>query len=272
MSIKELVFAALFMGAVFSVSAQDTILTTQSEKIIAKIIEVDIEVVKYKQYNYQEGPTHTIKKTDISSIIYQNGQVTVFEQNNKSKTKNEKSNDKHDFKRHSFEYDLTFSTSTQGWSPAVEMGFGWLCNATRYFAWDILHLHVSSSLMLKNYDIENLELSLWTGPKVYFVPVTEKIVPFLALRYGARTTVVFKNMGHSIAPELGIKLTRSFYLSVIYIHTWSKYKTVERYQSGTNRIYLSSIRQYATAPVYSNRTVTKTTSGGEICLRFGFDF
>ena len=60
--------------------AQDTIITVKAEKIEAKITEIDIDVVRYKQYNYQDGPIIVIKKSDIDSIVFQNGQVTVFEQ------------------------------------------------------------------------------------------------------------------------------------------------------------------------------------------------
>ena len=69
------------------VSTQDVIITKKAEKIMAKITEIDIDVVKYKRYDYQEGPTYTIKKSDIASIIYQNGKVEVFEQS-KEEVKN----------------------------------------------------------------------------------------------------------------------------------------------------------------------------------------
>jgi len=67
------------VAAAVAAQAQDIIFTVKAEKIEAKIIEVDIHVVRYKQYDYQDGPVYVIKKSDIDSIVFQNGRVSVFE-------------------------------------------------------------------------------------------------------------------------------------------------------------------------------------------------
>ncbi|WP_157488257.1 hypothetical protein [Dyadobacter crusticola] len=48
-------------------------------KLEVIIQEVDDSVVKYKKVNDQEGPLFTIKKADIVSIQYGNGEVETFE-------------------------------------------------------------------------------------------------------------------------------------------------------------------------------------------------
>lgn len=74
------ILLVLFFGnALF---AQDLIVTKKSEKIEAKITDVEQDCIKYKKFNYQEGPTYTIKKSEIASIIYQNGDVETFADNN----------------------------------------------------------------------------------------------------------------------------------------------------------------------------------------------
>lgn len=73
------VFALLYGNELF---AQDVIVTKNSEKIEAKITDVEQDCIKYKKYNYQEGPTYTILKADIASIIYQNGDVETFSNSN----------------------------------------------------------------------------------------------------------------------------------------------------------------------------------------------
>jgi len=60
------------------VSAQDIIILKNSEKIEAQIIEVNSESVSYKKANYLDGPTFSVKITEISSIIYANGDVQAF--------------------------------------------------------------------------------------------------------------------------------------------------------------------------------------------------
>ena len=63
----------------FGLSAQDIIVTKDSRKIEAKVTEVNIDDVKYKVFTNQDGPTYTLLKRDIASILYQNGQVEIFE-------------------------------------------------------------------------------------------------------------------------------------------------------------------------------------------------
>lgn len=76
---KKIVLCLFFVvwagGLIF---AQDIIVTKQSEKIEAKITDVEQDQIKYKKFSYQDGPTYTIKKSDIATIIYQNGDVETF--------------------------------------------------------------------------------------------------------------------------------------------------------------------------------------------------
>ena len=67
----------IFLVAV-NIKAQDIIITHDGKKIEAKVIEVGVEVVKYKKYDYQEGVSYSIKKSDIASIMYEDGSFDVF--------------------------------------------------------------------------------------------------------------------------------------------------------------------------------------------------
>ena len=59
--------------------AQDVIVTRDAKKINAKVMEVNAENIKYKLFEYQDGPTYTLPRSNIVSIIYQNGEVETFE-------------------------------------------------------------------------------------------------------------------------------------------------------------------------------------------------
>ena len=73
-----------------SVSAQDVIITTNNEKISAKVEEIHIETISYKKFDNLSGPTYHLKKSDVSKIIFENGNEEIFETNsNQSDTKNE---------------------------------------------------------------------------------------------------------------------------------------------------------------------------------------
>lgn len=72
-----LLFSAIMvMNTLF---AQDLIVTTDAKKIEAKIIEVSRESIKYLEFGNQDGPTFIMSTDEISSIIYSNGQVKVYQ-------------------------------------------------------------------------------------------------------------------------------------------------------------------------------------------------
>lgn len=75
---KRLIPFLLIIFCANTIFAQDIIVTKKSEKIEARITDVEQDCIKYKKFNYQEGPTYTIKKSEIASVIYQNGDVETF--------------------------------------------------------------------------------------------------------------------------------------------------------------------------------------------------
>lgn len=58
--------------------AQDLITKTDSSKISAVILEINPLEVKYKLFNYTDGPTIICNKTDIAYIVYKNGEREKF--------------------------------------------------------------------------------------------------------------------------------------------------------------------------------------------------
>ena len=74
----------LLMGlAAFSqaqtVRKNDVIVTKDNEKIEAIIQEVDASTIKYKKVSEPDGPVFTLNKTEVSSILYGNGEVEKFD-------------------------------------------------------------------------------------------------------------------------------------------------------------------------------------------------
>ena len=58
--------------------SQDKIFLKSEENIETKILEINVDEVKYKKYSNLEGPTFTILKSDIHMIIYENGENEIF--------------------------------------------------------------------------------------------------------------------------------------------------------------------------------------------------
>ena len=76
---KKLILLFVAMIATTMLFAQDVIVTTDSKKIEAKIVEVSSTQVKYLDYNAQDGPTFVLSTDEIASIIFASGQVKVYE-------------------------------------------------------------------------------------------------------------------------------------------------------------------------------------------------
>lgn len=77
---KHIILITCALIASVTLVAQDIIVTRDAQKIEAKITEVSKSEIKYKDWDNQDGPTFILEVTDISSIIYSNGKVTVFNQ------------------------------------------------------------------------------------------------------------------------------------------------------------------------------------------------
>ena len=58
--------------------AQDVIVKKDGSTILSKVIEIGQSEVKYKKHSNPEGPTYTIKISDLLSINYQNGEKEDF--------------------------------------------------------------------------------------------------------------------------------------------------------------------------------------------------
>lgn len=66
--------------------AQDIIVTTDAQKIEAKILEVTKNEIKYKELDNLDGPLFILPIEDIVTIIYANGKVVLYNQNQEAET------------------------------------------------------------------------------------------------------------------------------------------------------------------------------------------
>ncbi len=80
---KTLLLTVQILIATFCFS-QDVIIKTNGDEIKSKILEVSQNEIKYKVFDYQNGPSYTISKSDIFMVRYENGTKDIF---NDSKSK-----------------------------------------------------------------------------------------------------------------------------------------------------------------------------------------
>lgn len=76
---KIAILATLLLATLQMLHAQDVIITRQSERIDAKILEVSESEIRYKKQNNPDGPTFVLSTAKVASILYANGEVQTFE-------------------------------------------------------------------------------------------------------------------------------------------------------------------------------------------------
>ena len=81
---KRILLSLLLAVVFLPLWAGDIIITSSSERIDAKIVEVSDTEVKYKRQDNLNGPTFVVSTSKIATIVYENGTVQAFEQKQQS--------------------------------------------------------------------------------------------------------------------------------------------------------------------------------------------
>ncbi len=76
---KHLSIFLVFVLCCTFANAQDTIVKSNGDQISAKIIEVSSTEIKYKRFDFQDGPTFVESKSNIKLLKYSNGSKEVIE-------------------------------------------------------------------------------------------------------------------------------------------------------------------------------------------------
>lgn len=62
----------------YTLQAQDVITKTDKTEIKALVMEISDEAIKYKLFDFQEGPVYNLKRAEIYKIVYSNGREEKF--------------------------------------------------------------------------------------------------------------------------------------------------------------------------------------------------
>jgi len=76
---NKLTLIGLFFVSTYACLAQDVITTRDSQIIITKVIEMNIDQVMFKYIDNLDGSTYMFQKSDIVSIHFQNGRVELYQ-------------------------------------------------------------------------------------------------------------------------------------------------------------------------------------------------
>ncbi len=77
-AVKRILLLLIIVSSGSPILAQDIIYKRNGDQIKSKVIEITFESIKYKDFDFQEGPVRNIRITDVSMIIYQNGKKETF--------------------------------------------------------------------------------------------------------------------------------------------------------------------------------------------------
>ena len=84
---KALLFFAVFCISTTSLFAQDIILKTDGSEIKAKVLEIITDQqIKYKDFDFQNGPVRNINITEVFMITYEGGKKEVFNKQTSTQT------------------------------------------------------------------------------------------------------------------------------------------------------------------------------------------
>jgi hypothetical protein len=75
---KVILILIAIIGFGFLANAQDLILKKDGSEIKVKVLEITDQEVKYKDFDFQSGPTRNINISEVFMITYENGKKEVF--------------------------------------------------------------------------------------------------------------------------------------------------------------------------------------------------
>jgi len=75
---KIFLLSIIILCAVINISAQDVITLNNGDEIEALVQKIGEAEVTYKKWDFQDGTTFTVRKSEVFRIVYQNGTKEVF--------------------------------------------------------------------------------------------------------------------------------------------------------------------------------------------------
>jgi len=126
---RVLILILLINNVIF---AQDVIIKKNGDEVKSKILEITSSEIKYKEFDFQNGPTRNISVSEVFMIIYENGKRETI--NKKEVTNTEVTNTKvsnSEYKGKYFMLGAGYGNSYGGsgvrvqWRTGDIQGFGW---------------------------------------------------------------------------------------------------------------------------------------------------
>lgn len=75
---KNIFYSLLIIFLSNIIHAQDIVVKLNNDEIKTKIIEITDETIKYKEFDFQDGPIRNIKISEVFMVLYENGKREKF--------------------------------------------------------------------------------------------------------------------------------------------------------------------------------------------------
>ena len=105
---KPILLLSIFVIFISNFFSQDIIYTISQTEIKAKVLEITTDVIKYKEYDFIDGPTRNIAKSNVFMVEYSNGKKE-FISKNKSKESVKEDKEVQRYSRKGLHFGLHFT-------------------------------------------------------------------------------------------------------------------------------------------------------------------
>ena len=152
--------AIAVIGFGFIANAQDFILKQDGSEIKAKVLEITDQQIKYKEFDFQDGPIRNISVSEVFMITYENGKKEVFNKSNETNTASSiRQSIINCVKKTAFGLDIGFGGSfdvsdgekTETWSASV-FGMRVMHHFNPYFGIDFLKINWITDILTSEPD------------------------------------------------------------------------------------------------------------------------
>ena len=193
---KCVVLFVLFLSISSAIHAQDVIIKKNGEELKTKVVEVSSDEIKYRMWDYLDGPIYKISTSEIFMVKYQNGKKDVITSDVKSQK-----NDGKKYPRYQGEVNAGYALGLDGAADRVifETIHGVRINKYAFVGIGIGFNSYKDILTDISFDrrgnIKSIEtgwgitLPVFLDIKGYY-PVTKDFAPYIDLGLGCSTGVM----------------------------------------------------------------------------------
>jgi len=225
---KLFLILVIAIGFGIIAKAQDIILKHDGSEIIAKVLEVTDQQIKYKEFDFQNGPVRNINISEIFMVTYENGKKEVFNKSNETNVASPKRQSVTNcVKKTAFGLDIGFGGSfdvangekSETWSASA-LGARVTHHFNQYFGIDFLKINWITEIgPSKSNNPWIMRFQLMPGIRgnspVFFKCMS--VYAAFRLGYGLDFNQFGSHLeGLCIEPELGLNLTPNIYAGFAY--------------------------------------------------------